>query len=174
MGSYGPIEMAFASPFADGLRDSAVFRKWVIGKTPFKAHARTAVLLHEEMQAKRGAATWWRSHYQERCRCEGCSGQETDILAIFSDGATRFAIHVEVKHPGDKFSNDQQAPSYPIRAACWAGAGRNPARVIPHDFASTMLLFSENCRTVFAPHLPHFSSLITFEEVQASFPEMYA
>src|SRR5258708_37973507 len=70
-------------------------RAWVLGKTKFARDAPVARILDREMLAKRSAnaASWWRSHYSEKCRCDGCSGRETDLLAIF-EGPPAFVSHV--------------------------------------------------------------------------------
>jgi hypothetical protein len=118
---YGSIEFSYVEPFANSLVADPGFRSWVLRQTKFAAFAEEARLLHEEMRAQRnrGSATWWRSHFTEKCRCEGCSGQETDILAIFEEAmGMRFALHFEVKQPTDKFpiSKDQGA-NYALRSA---------------------------------------------------------
>ncbi|MDE0696295.1 MAG: hypothetical protein OXH76_10745 [Boseongicola sp.] len=108
------------------------------------------------MKKRRNAATdsWWRSHYAEKCRCPGCSGQETD-LAVFQTDAMRFAVHSEIKRPGDRFPRDKdQARNYALRAECWA---RNPPRaILPHQEATTMLAFAKAQREEFAPHIEKF------------------
>ena len=171
---YGANELLYAEPFAEALIYDASFRSWLLLKTKFAPWACIARPLHQEMRAKRSkkAQTWWRSHYTESCRCFGCSGQETDILAIFEADNTRFAIHIEVKNPKDKFSKPGQAPSYKARAECWAK--KAPPKVLPHDKAICLLLFSEGCRQEFAPHLPHFDTLVTFEEIIVQFPNATA
>jgi hypothetical protein len=44
--------------------------------------------------------------------------------------------------------------------------------VLPHHKASTVLLFSEQKREEFAEHLPHFTTLITFEDINSVFPDL--
>jgi hypothetical protein len=87
----------------------------------------------KKMARHRGnlTAEWWRFHFTEKCRCLGCSGKETDILAIFeSEARIRFALHFEVKQPTDKFKSDGiQSKGYPLRAQCWAN--KAPTKV-PH------------------------------------------
>jgi hypothetical protein len=64
----------------------------------------------------------------------GCNGQETDLLAVFeAPTGLRFALHVEVKNPGDSFSKTDQAPAYPVRAKCWSTEGKTPKRVRSRD-----------------------------------------
>src|SRR5262245_18516517 len=97
---YGSTEYLYAEPFARALVNDAAFRTWIIAQTEFSAMA-NAPLLHSEMRAWRGnaSAEWWRFYSTEKCRCEGCSGKETDILAIFEHASTlRFSLHFEVKH----------------------------------------------------------------------------
>ena len=166
---YGAIELMYAEPFANALVDDPAFRAWVLQQTMFSTFA-DARLLHREMQMQRNAKYWWRSHFTEACRCQGCSGQETDLLAIFeTETGFRFALNFEVKHPGDRFKQDgRQAASYPIRAQCWAG--RTPAKVLPHSMATTALLCSDTKLIEYAAHISHFASVFTFEEIKRRFP----
>lgn len=167
---YGALEHAFAEPIAEALISDPAFRVWLLSHTRFAIDSKDARLLHDEMRAARSAGTWWRSHYTESCRCEGCRGQETDLFAIFErpDGS-RFALHVEVKQPTDRFpGNKDQAANYRIRAECWV---RNPPKsVLPHGDADTLLLCSEMRLQNYAPHLAKFGAVITFEEVRRRFP----
>lgn len=168
--AYGRHELAWAEPVAKALVDVPAFRDWLLCRAGLAISGQTARLLHEEMRANRSprARYWWRSYYTEACRCPGCRGQETDLLAVFeAAGDDRFALHVEVKRPGDKFKN-RQAAAYPLRAACWL---KNPPRsVLRHKRAKTMLLFAENCRGSHGPHLIHFDACVTFEEIASKFP----
>jgi hypothetical protein len=169
---YGRLEKLFARPIADALVSNSQFRAWLLSRTKFAEFATTACLLDQEMLAKRskGAKSWWASHFTEMCRCAGCRGQETDLLAIFeTEEAFRFALHIEVKHPGDKFQmGGTQAASYPIRAACWAG--KAPSRVLRHSAATAVLLYSSDKAKEYESHLPHFESRITFQEILRAFP----
>jgi len=170
---YGSIEFTFAEPFANALADDPAFRSWVLRQTKFAAFAEEARLLQGEMRAQRNgsSATWWRSHFSEKCRCQGCSGQETDILAIFETATgTRFGVHFEVKQPTDKFpTNKDQAANYALRAKCWATSA--PKAVVPHEDAATVLLCSASKLLEYAPHVPKFGTVITFEEVARIFPQ---
>lgn len=175
---YGKLELRYAEPFANALASDATFRSWVLRKTKFAVFANEARLLHREMKDLRSAKAkyWWRSHYSETCRCSGCSGQETDLLAIFELKARmRFALHFEVKHPGDRFKDGgHQAAAYKIRAACWSTLGGTPANILSHSAATTVLLCSETKLTKYAAHLRHFETLITFEDVANNFPHASA
>src|SRR5689334_1556282 len=141
---YGNLEFAYAVTIAEALADQDQFRSWVLSRSKFWESAANSRVLVEEMTAQRGktAQTWWRSHYTEKCRCAGCSGQETDILAVFENAAgKRFALHFEVKQPTDRFpSGKDQAANYQTRAACWID--NPPKSVIRHSAASTCLLYA--------------------------------
>src|SRR5436190_8716042 len=119
---YGSREYVYAAPIAQALADNASFREWVLSKSEFHEFS-GARILHEEMALHRSnsSAEWWRFHFTEKCRCLGCSGKETDILAIFeSKSRAWFALHFEVKQPTDIFKSDGiQSRGYPLRAQCW-------------------------------------------------------
>lgn len=170
---YGSLEYKYASPIAQALADNAAFREWVLLQSEFFEFS-DARILHEEMAVHRSnpTAEWWRFHFTEKCRCLGCSGKETDLLAIFeSKSRVRFALHFEVKQPTDTFKSDGvQSRGYPLRAQCWAG--NSPPRVLPHQKASTGLFFSEAKRAEYADHLQQFKALITFEEIEMRFPHV--
>lgn len=171
---YGSVEWTYAEPIARALQDSAEFRRWFLSQTRFGNLFRDAVLLHERMKSQRSAAaeSWWRSHYTEKCRCLGCSGQETDLLAVFDSAGSRFALHVEIKRPGDRFpAHKDQAGNYRLRAACWARHA--PAAVLPHDDADTVLICAESQMTEFAPHLSKFGTTLTFDSIARALPRGY-
>jgi hypothetical protein len=167
---YGSLEYKYAAPIAKALANNAAFREWLLLKSEFSEFS-DARILHEEISAHRSnsAAEWWRFHFTEKCRCEGCSGKETDLLAIFeSKSRIRFALHLEVKQPTDTFKSDGvQSRGYPLRARCWVD--NPPTRVLPHHKTSTGLFFSEAKREEYAAHLPNFKAVITFEEIEREF-----
>lgn len=169
---YGEKELAASLPIAEALERNPSFRRWFLEHTEFAHSAGTARLLNDEMRALRSkrASTWWRSHYTDSCRCLGCRGQETDLLAIFECAdSTRFAVHIEVKHAGDSFKdNGSQAEAYPIRALCWAG--RPPKNILPHSKATTMLLCSAIRLRDYFKHSQHFKAVVTFESIEGAFP----
>jgi len=170
---YGATELLYAEPFAKALVEMPEFRVWSLGKSKFRSCANQVRLLHREMLARRSksAKYWWRSYYTEACRCFGCSGQETDLLAIFETShALRVAIHFEGKHPRDVFKKPNQAAAYPERAKCWAAQGNTPKKVLPHDDAGTALICSKSKLTEYGPHLRYFDSIFTFEEIAEKFP----
>lgn len=159
MDRYGKNEWLYAYPIANALVTDDRFRHWFVSMTPFKDHAMTARLLWEEQKARRtkGSETWWRSYwtgssYKHRAEC---GERETDLLAVFEAfEGFRFALHVEVKAPGDKFGVDQ-ARDYGRRAKCWKGRDRAPKTVLPHDDAATILC----CEGMFAHSNPEKSGL---------------
>ena len=170
---YGSVEYQYAAPLARALVVDPDFRAWVLSRSIFGDFA-DARILDTEIQKHRGNSTaeWWRFHFTERCRCDGCSGKETDLFAIFeSKSGLRFALHFEIKQPNDTFKSDGiQSRGYPLRAQCWAN--KPPARVLPHQTASTGIFFSEKKRDEYKPHLLHFKTQITFEEIERDFSHL--
>lgn len=169
---YGATEYAYAEPFAEALLSDSKFRAWILNKTKFAPFSATARVLSEEMLAARGksAESWWRSHYTEKCRCEGCSGQETDILAIFESGDARFALHIEVKQPTDRFpANKDQSTNYGIRATCWIE--NPPTAILRHGDAATVLVCSAFKLKEYAAHPSRFDAVVTFESLRLDFPD---
>jgi hypothetical protein len=173
---YGSLEFAYAAPFANALAEDETFRIWILRQTKFSRIAPRAKLLNREMRERRAksAQNWWRSHFTEKCRCDGCSGQETDILAIFEGNpGERFALHIEVKQPTDRFPpGKDQAKNYALRAQCWIKSP--PKAILPHAEADTMLLCSASKLDEYTPHLPAFGAVVTFEEVAKQFPKAVA
>jgi hypothetical protein len=171
---YGGLEFAYAAPIADALAQSNAFRSWVLSRSPFLSSASRSRLLKDEMIAKRSpkAENWWRSHYSGRCKCPGCSGQETDLFAVFEDeGGYRFALHFEVKQPRDRFpTTKDQAANYRTRAECWVSSA--PQSVLPHAASATCLLYSERQRSAYGRNISEFDFAITFEEIREAFPQI--
>jgi hypothetical protein len=167
---YGALEYAYAAPIAAALATDRGFAEWMLSRTKFSASRSGARVLAEEMKAQRSKAAkdWWRSHFTEKCRCEGCRGHETDLLAIFElETGRRVAVHIEVKQPTDKFHLGQ-GRAYSLRASCWV---RQPPRaIIPHEDAATVLLCSESKLESYADEAREFGSIITFEEIARAFP----
>ena len=169
MGRYGANEWLYAQPLADALVTDVDFRAWFLQQTVFSAQAREARLLWEEQQLKRtsSAENWWRSHFAwtRYPYLSECGSRETDLLAVFETPlGFRFALHIEVKAPGDKFRR-HQALDYSRRASCWAGAGRAPHTVPEHDVASTVLCCPANFAIAHSADVQHFASLVTLEEI---------
>lgn len=170
---YGNLEYFFAEAFANALVEDQDFSAWVLRRTKFRELAQQARLLHEEMFSTRSkaATTWWRSHFTEKCRCPGCSGQETDLLAVFETNAKkRFALHVEVKQPRDRFpAHKRQGVGYGIRAACWAASA--PVNVVQHSESSTLLLCCETKVQAYGENASDFDAVITFQQIAREFPK---
>jgi hypothetical protein len=112
-------------------------------------------------------------------------GRETDILAVFEiekaifrtkkdehlEWARRFAIHVEVKHPGDNFKDDPdeyQAERYVFRPQCWVA--KKPKKVLAHADATTVPLCSDTRLKDYGDDPGFFDKVITFEEIVEAFP----
>ena len=169
MSKYGEEEVRYARPIAAGLQNNPSFRLWFIEQTSFAQYALIARLNDEEQKALRtpGTLTWWRSYWTMKasCHCGNCRERETDLMAVFSNpDGYRFALHVEVKGPHDRFSLDQ-ARDYRSRADCWKGRERAPKRILPHDKASTVLICDDKFKQDNRVHLDFFDTIITFGQI---------
>lgn len=169
MSRYGPDEFGYANPIAVGLVENIPFRVWFLSKTPFRRYAEIARLLHEEQRTTRSptADNWWRSYWvmASSCACGECRERETDLLAIFSTPDDyRFALHVEVKSPRDRFSLDQ-AIDYQRRAKCWSGRANAPKTIFPHDVAATVLACEAGFANLNSYQTSLFNAVITFDEI---------
>jgi hypothetical protein len=173
--AYAHKEKKYSAPIADALVSDPRFRKWVLERTKF-AKDDDAELLSEKMLQKRsrGASTWWASHFQFRaCDCSGCiGGKETDLLAIFDKGDQRFALHFEVKRPGDTFKPGKQQPEdYRTRAECWVR--KAPRTVLDHQDAETVLICDPDKLPDFSKYAPQFDRVITIREISDAFPGLF-
>lgn len=169
---YGHIEHVYAEAFAEALASDARFREWVLKRTKF-VDRRGCRVLRSEMRAVRTNpnAPWWKNHFTNSCGCFGCAGgRETDVFSVLEDhDGNRFALHVEVKQPRDRFSpQSMQAQRYNARALCWSRSA--PPTVLAHSEAGTVILCSEARVSAFAAEIEHFETLITFEEIALEFP----
>lgn len=101
------------------LRDNPDFQKWFLGKTRFASRPSKRILSRSDhpwttvtIEVKNSA-----SGKTKRIRRQG----ETDILVVFEDNSgERFALHIENKIAGGKFT-DYQPEGYPKRAEKWVG-----------------------------------------------------
>ena len=162
-------ESRYARPLAEALRANKRFRSWFLGKTKYASFGDSAVVLDKEQKLapSPSAENWWRSHWAGSAYRfkEECGERETDLLAVFeAEGGFRFALHVEVKAPGDRFGAEQ-ARDYGRRARCWAGKGRNPDKVLEHDDATTVLCCEEKFCEQYKADASKFDSVVTFEEI---------
>jgi hypothetical protein len=176
MTRYGEHEWRYAEPIAGALEREPSFRAWFLRQTNFHEHADYARLLHEEQKIRRSASaeTWWRSYWTTRSYSHfaECGERETDLLAVFEvPSGFRFALHVEVKAPGDRFGLEQ-ARDYGRRAVCWKGRGREPGTVLPHDEAGTVLCCSASFASLYPRESQLFDSVVLHEDTKRWIPEL--
>lgn len=172
MPRYAHLEKRYSTAIADGLKDNLAFRAWVLCQTKFASFPE-AKLLDAEMWSKRtrSAESWWGSHFQyPGCDCFGCKGgKETDLLAIFEVPALRFALHFEVKHPGDKFDPKRKQPeAYRARAECWVK--KAPNTILTHQDTAIVLICSPSRLQGFDTHSASFDHVIPLERIAEAFP----
>ncbi len=101
------------------LRDNPDFQKWFLGKTKFAKRLSKCVLSRSDhpWTTVTIEVTSAVTGETERIRRQG----ETDILVVFEDDSgKRFALHIENKIAGGRFTN-HQPEGYPKRAEKWVG-----------------------------------------------------
>ena len=166
---------AKAQPYLDAIAQVAFasqsVRDWLLRDTSHAARYAAATSLHSEQAAAR-PDTKQPFHCNDgcgrgsRCTCrpEGSTGLETDLMLFLGarDGR-RFAVHVEVKHPGEPL-RPGEADADPLRAASWARGAYQPGSVIPHDDWLTVILRSDEERT--SPTLAPFQRRICHSEAR--------
>jgi len=125
-----------------------------LGGTKFADYALDAQSLGEQQANLRttlNSRKWfWFNHWCTKdryCECRGEKGIETDILLIFeASDQFRFAVHIEVKPPGENFLPGQ-AESYPRRGSCWATPTARQKTVLAHDDFVTILVCGDNLKS---------------------------
>jgi hypothetical protein len=154
MANYSKIEFPYARPIADALLSDETFRQWFLADTKFAPIAANVLPLPDDQARLRTTPSarkwWWFNHYctkDSRCSCKIGTGLETDILIVFAAPDNyRFAVHVEVKPPGEKLK-EGQAETYPRRAECWANPSTRQRSVLAHKDFVTILVCGENLRS---------------------------
>lgn len=112
-------EKEFDHELALLLRDNPKFQEWFLGKTRFANRPSKCILSRSDhpwttvtIEVKNAA-----TGKTESIRRQG----ETDILVVFEDDSgERFALHIENKIAGGKFTK-HQPEGYPKRAEKWVG-----------------------------------------------------
>lgn len=134
------------------------FRRWILARTKYANVAADSCPLPKfqaKMRNTREQRRWyWFNHFcRDTCSCQVEEWKprdkrrtETDILIILREpSGSNFAVHVEVKPPGDDFRK-WQAETYPRRAKCWSSPQTRPATVLEHVGFATLLACGENLR----------------------------
>jgi hypothetical protein len=80
----------------------------------------------------------------------------------------RLGMHIECKHPGDKF-RPGQAARYRERLACWTQPGKGPRTIPRHEEAIAILLCDRGHRHA-ATDIEKFHPVIYFDEIAARLP----
>jgi hypothetical protein len=139
MKKYSPNEFLYARPIAHAMLSDRHFRQWFLSETKCAdriSDARPLIDCQTKLRTTENSRRWFWFNYwcpkDRQCECRGEYGIETDILLVF-EGADRFrfAVHVEVKPPGEDLLPGQ-AESYPRRGRCWTIPATKPRTVPPY------------------------------------------
>jgi hypothetical protein len=164
---YGPIEHYYCEPVAEAFADSSEFRDWLFSRLELADWIGRSTSLKSEQGAKRSKARfWWKNYFcgDTRCTCAGLSGREVDILLFARrDDRRTLALHIECKHPTDRF-HAGQALGYSVRAACWASGKGGPRSLLAHDEAHTLLICDRAAKHS-VENTSQFDHVIYFDEL---------
>jgi hypothetical protein len=172
LGIYGRVEHGYCEPVAEALAGDPEFARFFMARAGVVDWADSFVCLKQEQARLRTSGKyWWKNVFcsESRCECPNLSGREIDILAVFQrDDGERLGIHIECKHPGDKFSNGQAA-RYRERLLCWTRDGKGPRTIPRHHSAVAILICSRDHRHD-AGDVSQFDGVIFFDEISARLP----
>ena len=149
MTAYSSLAQPFLDAIAEGVFRSSEFRNWMLMGTPFEAAYKDSIPLEDEQRTVRWASKptkqpFWANYWCGRdsactCRIEGSKGLESDAIFFLQNEKRRvLAIHVEFKHPKERFGFGQPE-CYPLRAACFAATHAQRKTLNAHDDWATVL-----------------------------------
>jgi hypothetical protein len=169
---YGPIEHRYCEPVAEALANDIGFASFFMQRAGRENWSNEFRCLNREQALMRTSGSyWWKNVFcsESRCTCPNLSGREIDILAIFesSDGE-RLGLHIECKHPKDKFSKGQAA-RYRERVACWTQSGKGP-RTIPAHGDAVAILICDRTNQHSVEDVAQFDATIFFDEIATRLP----
>jgi hypothetical protein len=172
LGIYGSVEHGYCEPVAEALASDPEFARFFMMRAGVGDWAESFVCLKQEQaQLRTSGKYWWKNVFcsESRCECPNLSGREIDILVVFQrmDGE-RLGLHIECKHPGDKFSKGQAA-RYRERLSCWTKDGKGP-RTIPRHRAALAILMCGRHHRHMADDVAQFDGVIFFDEISARLP----
>lgn len=178
MSAYSSKAQPFLDAFAQCMFGDIDFRDWVLEGTSLeKSYAQSTILIEEQRAVRwRISPTkqpFWANYWCGRdarctCRIEGSKGLESDaIFFIKSTNERRAAVHIEFKHPGEKFGFGQPE-AYPLRAACFAQTHSRRPTLNAHDDWTTVLICSEEDRS--DPRVSCFERSLTHTELSHRIP----
>ena len=136
---YSYKALPYLDAIATGVFSEQSVRDWLVATTRHASAYEGARSLHLDQQSIRPKPERYYCTYHCgkdsncTCRIDGSKSLETDAMFFLEAlSGRRLGVHVEFKHPGERFGFGQ-AEGYPLRAACWADRVRCPGTVLPHD-----------------------------------------
>lgn len=174
MSSYSAKAQPYLDAIAQGVFTSQRVRDWLITGTPVAEDYLGSGVLIDEQRAVRWRKIptkqpFWSNYYCGRdrnciCRIEGSKGLESDAIFFFRNSSDRIlAVHVEFKHPKEKFGFGQPE-AYPLRAACFAKTYHERPSLNEHHEWTTVIFCGPE--SISDQRLSHFDRIITHGEAQ--------
>lgn len=171
-----PAYSGKAQPYLDAIAGSVfasgAVRDWLIKGTSAASNYTGSSVLFDEQRTQRWQVRptkqpFWANYWcglDSRCTCRipDSKGLESDAIFFFRNSAKRvLAVHVEFKHPGERFGYGQPE-AYPLRAACFAKTYQSRKTVnAHHDWTTVIFCGSE---TPADPRLKNFERVIFHPE----------
>lgn len=175
MARYSTLEFRYARPLAKAIMTRPDFRHWLLAGTSYAsvaAHSYPVPRRQARLRKTRDQRRWyWFNHFcRDTCSCqveewkpEDRRRTETDILIVLTEpSGSRFAVHIEIKPPGDEFRK-WQAETYSRRAKCWAKPETKPATVLGHDGYVTLLVCGDNLKS--DPRIKNFDDVFYHSDI---------
>jgi hypothetical protein len=170
MPAYAEKAQPYLDAIADAVFNSQGVRDWLIkGTSAESTYAGSRVLIDEQRAVRwRQKATkqpYWANYFCGRdsrctCRIAGGKGLESDAIFFFRNSSKQIlAVHVEFKHPNERFTFGQPE-AYPLRAACFVKTWRERPTLNAHDDWTTVIFcdvksVSDYTRTYFQRVITH-------------------
>jgi hypothetical protein len=178
MPGYSEKAQPYLDAIADAVFSSQEVRDWLIAGTPSEALFSGATVLYDEQRDVRWyrrptRQPFWANYWCGRdglceCRPSGSRGLESDAIFFLRNSSTRvLAVHIEFKHPKEKFGVGQPE-AYPLRAACFARTHESRRTVCAHDDWATVIFCGED--TNLDLRISNFQRVIHHSDAEAMIP----
>jgi hypothetical protein len=161
-----PTEDQLCHAFAEQVKESPDFARWVLKYTKFAKLGSNIRLLHEEQMNIRPRKAWWRHWW---CRIpELKKDRETDIFMVFEIAGSkrRFALHIENKKGNGSFA-EGQAEAYRVRALHMM----QKREYLNYEDFATVLLCPESFKERYPTKCDLFDACISYEAIAHFVPD---
>jgi hypothetical protein len=176
MPAYSGKAQPYLNAIAASVFASQNVRDWLIKGTTAEANYTGCDVLVDEQRAVRWRVRptkqpFWANYWCGRdsrctCRIADSKGLESDAIFFFRNSLSRIlAVHVEFKHPGERFGFGQPE-AYPLRAACFVKTYQDRQTLnAHHDWTTVIFCGSESASDA---RLSNFERIIYHAEAASN------